>query len=494
MRARAGGVLVGLTLILTPFGLARPMTAAEPATTYNAIPMAMPVDGYVPMGRPSGLVYGAQRATLTPGNAPPSSNSRVSVGAPPTTANEVQQAVAPQSPARPFPVQSASASQSSRRRSASAFGAPDPEADENEATPSATPNGSNPASSGATTAPTPTPEARAADPISPNSALTTTPSTPGARTNFAIDPNFPGDPGPLDSDTSILTGIREFFSGRNFPTEGFPAYTITATSLILHRTDAKSPALVQNASTGATLLEGQGLNPGWAVGPKFDVTMNFASGYQFEFIFFGLEGWHTSNTLTAAGNGLEVPIFSGDRFSHLETTYSSRLFNQELNSKHQLVGPINILSGFRAIELNENLSFAGSGSTTNGTANLKTRNWLLGLQIGAEASLVQRGRFSLDCFAKAGIYINPARLTTNQTGNVSLPSGSSDYAHEAFAGDVGLNANYFLGRGWTSTVGYQALWLDRVALAPNQAATLPNVNVNGDAFFQGVNLGLIKEF
>ena len=332
------------------------------------------------------------------------------------------------------------------------------------------------------------------DPAPPGSALSAAPATSASRTNFAVDRNFPGDPGPLDSDASILTGIREFFSGRNFPTEGFPAYTVTATALILHRSYAKSPALVENATSGATLLDAHGLDPGTAVGPKFDVTMNFASGYHFEFIFFGLEGWHTSNTLAAAGNNLEVPIFAGDRFSHLQTTYSSRLFNEEINSKHQLVGPINILSGFRAIELNENLSFAGSGSTTNGTANLKTRNWLLGLQLGAEALLVERGRLSLDCYAKAGIYINPARLTTNQSGGVNLPSGSTDYAHEAFAGDVGLNANYRLGRGWSSTVGYQALWLDRVALAPNQAATIPQVNIRGDALFQGVNLGLIKQF
>jgi hypothetical protein len=107
---------------------------------------------------------------------------------------------------------------------------------------------------------------------------------------------------------------------------------------------------------------------------------------------------------------------------------------------------------------------------------------------------VERGPVSLDCFLKGGIYINPARVTTNQTGNVDLPSGSDNGAHEAFAGDIGVNLNYRLPRDWNASIGYQALWLDRVALAPNQAATLPAVNFQGDAFLSGLQIGLMKPF
>ncbi len=312
------------------------------------------------------------------------------------------------------------------------------------------------------------------------------------KPNPAFDPRFPGDPGPLDDNTSITRGIHDFFSGRTFPTEGFPAYTISATALILHRSDAKSVPLVSGA--GGTLLGAGGLNPGFAVGPRFDLTMHFASGYNFGFVFYGLEGWHAQQQLSSGPGGLQVPAFGGDRFSHINAAYNSRLFNEEINSSHSLWGPVNILSGFRALELNENLNIAGSGLTTNGSGNIKTRNWLLGLQLGLESLLVERGPISLTAYTKGGIFINPARVTTNQTGDVTLPSGSNNGAHEAFVGDVGLNLNYRIRGDWTATIGYQALWIDRVALAPNQLATLPKVNFSGDVFLSGLQLGLVKPF
>jgi len=477
--ARAGGALAAGPVDQS--GFYPPLPMATPVVN----PASLPQNVFAPFAA-SGNTAGPAPATGAAAATTINGSSPTGVGGPGFIGGlDIQSAVVrlTSSQQPPAPIEDPDEAGPPRRASASPPLAPAP------------PESSDPATLGSASNAAESPDPAVEPAPSSNNAAQTGAAGPSRlpRTNLnpAYDPNFPGDPGPLDDDTSILRGIHDFISGRTFPTEGAPAYEFTASALLLHRTDAKSIPLVTDG--GGQLLGAGDLGLGTAVGPRFDLTMRFASGYNLELVFFGIEGWHSQTSLTAAGNGLIVPMFGGDRFSHLTAAYSSRLFNEEINSSHAIWGPINILSGFRVIELNENLNLAGSGAT-NGSGNLKTRNWMPGLQIGAESTLVNRGPWSFDAYLKAGIYINAARLTTSQTGDVALASGSSFDAHEAFVGDLGCHLNYALPRDWTVTVGYQMLWMDRLALAPNQAATAGKVNFHGDAFLNGVQIGLVKLF
>jgi hypothetical protein len=82
----------------------------------------------------------------------------------------------------------------------------------------------------------------------------------------------------------------------------------------------------------------------------------------------------------------------------------------------------------------------------------------------------------------------------------------------AFVGEADLNATYQLGRGFALKAGYEAMWLDGLALAPGQISetytTSPSpsspstpisaialgVNHHGAALFQGVTFGLAYSF
>ena len=73
----------------------------------------------------------------------------------------------------------------------------------------------------------------------------------------------------------------------------------------------------------------------------------------------------------------------------------------------------------------------------------------------------------------------------------------------AFAGEAGVRAKYQLTDSLALKVGYQALWLDGVALAPGQIqktdTTTSSVSALGvdhgsNALFQGVTLGVECSF
>ena len=70
----------------------------------------------------------------------------------------------------------------------------------------------------------------------------------------------------------------------------------------------------------------------------------------------------------------------------------------------------------------------------------------------------------------------------------------------AFVGDVGVNAYWYFCKKWCATIGYNGIWVDGVALAPDQldfttsATSGTHLNHNGSIFYHGVNGGLGVRF
>ena len=136
--------------------------------------------------------------------------------------------------------------------------------------------------------------------------------------------------------------------------------------------------------------------------------------------------------------------------------------------------------------------------------NTSTTNNLYGLQIGADGKLFERGRFSIDGLIKVGGYWNHASESTGVSiEKVVYPSGAST-DHAAFVGEAGLQCKYQVTRGLALKLGYEALWLYGVALAPGQIqetyetapATVTALGVNSDSgvLFHGATAGLEFSF
>jgi hypothetical protein len=142
----------------------------------------------------------------------------------------------------------------------------------------------------------------------------------------------------------------------------------------------------------------------------------------------------------------------------------------------------------------------------------KTSNNLYGVQVGVDGTLWELGRLSLDGQVKAGVYDNRADLSAWVSMAKELYPARAATNAPAFASEADFTATYQLAHGFALHAGYEALWLDGLALAPGQisetyttspspsspktpiSASALGVNHRGAAFFQGARFGLAYSF
>jgi hypothetical protein len=125
-------------------------------------------------------------------------------------------------------------------------------------------------------------------------------------------------------------------------------------------------------------------------------------------------------------------------------------------------------------------------------------NHLYGGQLGFDAVLFDRGGpFYANLIGKAGIYGNSADSVTTTVGvGGALPLVVANGNDTAFVGELSLLAGYRLTECLNIVGGYNLLWIDGVALAPDQLATtniatgVATVDTDSTLFYHGFNVGL----
>ena len=166
-----------------------------------------------------------------------------------------------------------------------------------------------------------------------------------------------------------------------------------------------------------------------------------------------------------------------------------------------------MLAGFRWVNLCENLQGALEPPTFTWEPpfwNTATTNNLYGFQIGADGKIFERGRFSIDGLVKAGIFDNNAEESTGVSVYKVVRPSSASTNHVAFVGETGLQCKYQVAKGLLLKAGYEAIWLQGVALAPGQiqetymatptTAQALSVNCNSGVFYHGATAGLEYSF
>ena len=160
-------------------------------------------------------------------------------------------------------------------------------------------------------------------------------------------------------------------------------------------------------------------------------------------------------------------------------------------------------AGFRYLNVNQKLNISAQaepaypGATPEeGSYDIGTSNNLFGAQLGARLRRMW-GRFGWEATGIAGIFGNAEQQTQTvndygyQWRNVSASGGQV-----AFVGELDCSALYRLTDVWNLKAGCTLMWIDGLALAPDQldfnfGTTNGSQLQNGGAMFlQGVNLGL----
>ncbi len=291
--------------------------------------------------------------------------------------------------------------------------------------------------------------------------------------------------------------------------------------------------IVVDPNTGITFLSASDLNSGFSPGGRVMVGARICGGRVLEFTYLGLCPGDSTDVVVSPDPGAFL-TFPGNFFGNvfvgldrLQADYSSRLNSLEANfpcccgccdeecprccdeCNDRCGGPevrcqsYEWFAGFRYIRVSEDLNLIGQrtvgGAVEEGNYDVRTLNNLYGLQLGGRTRRT-RGRYGWEATGKAGIFGNDARQRQSVTDFPDFPlrpTVSSSSGGVAFVGEANLTALYRLTQVWNLRAGYSLLWIEGLALVPDQldfdfaSATGGDQLHNGGAMFlHGVNVGV----
>ena len=163
------------------------------------------------------------------------------------------------------------------------------------------------------------------------------------------------------------------------------------------------------------------------------------------------------------------------------------------------------LAGFRYVGVEESASIlmnccVADDTVTEVPYGVRTRNNGFGAQIGNRTRWTWE-RWAFEGWAKAGLLGNAQEQIQSPlidfTGTQQRPAISTTGGELSFIGDINTSVVYRLTDVWGLRVGYNLIWIDGLALAPNQfdfsvveGVSGTRLVSGGGIFMHGANLGL----
>ena len=331
-----------------------------------------------------------------------------------------------------------------------------------------------------------------------------------------------------------------------------PRWTVSVEAIVLERIGGVNRTLVArvpgsvpfynppydtSTAPGVEAFNSNQFRQGFSAGPKFSLTYHGDAGYGVELSYFNIVDQSASNAIgpdnpadwlvmKAPGIFWQTQDFP---YQAMVWSASTNLYNAEINGRFDLTSRVTLIAGFRWLQLNDNLEgtlappdlTVPTWKQTNPGFNLfqvtpgptpagnyppfwttSTRNNLYGVQAGVDAKILALGRFSLDGLIKVGLFDNNATQSTGVSIRKVVYPSSATTNHVSFVGEASLQVKYQLTGRMALKAGYEALWLDGIALAPGQiqeTLTLANVralgvNCGSNVPFQGATFGLEYSF
>lgn len=261
----------------------------------------------------------------------------------------------------------------------------------------------------------------------------------------------------------------------------------------------------------------------YEAGFRVQTAIHLGPGGSLEFGYMGTFNWDSRASVTDENNELfsvisdfgSDPLFGfkdTDASSFQGIEYSSTFDTVELDFRHRWVTPNcrlhgSWLMGVRYFKLDEEFRYLTQNTQDPpdgpGFMNyfVGTSNSMTGFQLGGDLwlSLIPGLRFGGE--AKVGLFGNHAEQRTtiavSELDGLLVEEEASDDV--AFISEAQLTVTWRLSQHWTLRGGYHVLFIEGVALAPenfNEAPPfidgerVPFINDNGNAFYHGFTGGL----
>jgi len=256
-------------------------------------------------------------------------------------------------------------------------------------------------------------------------------------------------------------------------TNGDVGWRVTADVLVLSRTDAEPQLLFQDLigtdDFDVTDL-GFGVNAGWRMsairqtGSTWDHEVNYT--------YLPFEETNTVVGVPFNFNTMFAGFVGFGDIQMFDTRYYSQTHSFELNARRELdCYPITVIAGFRYADLYENAKLrADAGGGLVDMLDTSVENHLYGGQLGLEAVLLSRDCWDIDVYGKAGVFA--ARSSQSTTAIEPFGIGSqTDFGKTngtALIAEFGVNGRVQLTDCLSLRAGFMMMWLEGVALAPDQ--------------------------
>ena len=309
---------------------------------------------------------------------------------------------------------------------------------------------------------------------------------------------------------------------RDLPSVAEPLWTDYALSDALfwgRDNQAAGIPLVVNGSSGAPLIS--------AGDPQFPVAAGVRAFYGqrnpcqcgWEIGYFGVYGMSATSVATMTPPPfLQMPQPIGaDLTADGESAtvkYNSTINSAEANVFSTSHGwrdfseswlTLDWLAGFRYVGVEEQATITADCCVVDGTKTVvpytvRTRNNMFGGQIGSRARWTW-DRWAFEGWAKAGLLGNAEKQIQDPLYAFSGPpplrgARSAAGTDVGFIGDINLSVIYRLTPVWGIRAGYNLVWIEGLALAPNQfdfantSVAGTGLNSGDGIFLSGANLGL----
>jgi putative beta barrel porin BBP7 len=276
--------------------------------------------------------------------------------------------------------------------------------------------------------------------------------------------------------TDPAVGGTSPFVGKPQQSE-WPQWYVTAESLFLWRDNRYPSTLVGDFDVG--------------VGPRVFAGVRPDGDWELQAGYFGAFGMETGRTYPYSD------YFNLDLNS---ISLTSELNNAEVN----LLGNFDdfaFLTGFRYVGFNDAFDFRIAQYDVyhfGGEYRTTVTNNLYGGQLGLRFRHVWE-RFAFEATGKAGIFGNHAQgdgfFAMHETGDArryEFPNVVGDKT--AFVGDLNFTAGYRVSPSWSARAGYNLIWINDVALAPDRVdfdnEPRAPLDMQRRVFMHGANVGL----
>lgn len=228
----------------------------------------------------------------------------------------------------------------------------------------------------------------------------------------------------------------------------------------------------------------------WSIGPRLVLGRGLSDRDAFEIGYFA-QYQMNRNVFTPGVNGLTA---------NNRADYRSEMNSGELNYRHWLTPELSVLAGFRYLNWHENLNtaFDTVSPFAPGSVNqvYHTSNNLFGFQTGGDWKQRFGDKFGIEIGTKLGVY----GTRTDMDGTASIPGlgafpTNASSSRTSFVGELGLIGTYHFTPYCNVRAGYQVMWIEGIALAPDQANAAnffgaSAISNRGNVFLHGAVAGL----